>query len=519
MENQATTAIEILENRTTENSRTSTTAHRNDIPSAYIAGLSKTITRRVSNFFDRADGHRLIKDIVLGINLQQCQELCDKVKATTQSRNSRLWGIVYHPETTETGHAHVFHRCLYYGSYCRCRVLRNYHIKRRRSRYTPDFSEAYSVDFWQAWFKYFLQTPRRILYLEIAGMDYRDQIRRLEDLQSPLAPGREDSYGDVEGSWPACQSLVGDQSIEPNQNTADRELSEAVNNSIDSRNQSKARLPVFPKGMTKKKDNLNFLLSTLEQLLVIPIESSCDTSTWLSNSDLLFFNRADPDYKKACSAFLRKTQFLNFDQLYSIHTNPNTVGVYFQRSTDYYYNLEESFQYVENLLQHQYGDGVTQFVRRLYDVTEKIIPKKNTISIRGPANCGKSWFADMVTAYYLNIGHVKNFVRGTSFPLNDCVNRRILLWNEPSICPSQYETVKMLAGGDPCPAAVKYEGDGKITRTPLIITSNHAVLPENDAIWSTRCYFEHWKSSPFLKDYSLYPHPLTFAKLIQKYIE
>ena len=138
----------------------------------------------------------------------------------------------------------------------------------------------------------------------------------------------------------------------------------------------------------------------------------------------------------------------------------------------------ESLSLVEQLLFHQYGslEAVTNFVRRLYEICEKMLPKKNTMYCCGAPNSGKSWFFEMVATYYLNIGHVKNFTKYTTFPLNDCVNRRILLWNEPSIAPSQYETVKMLAGGDPCAAAVKYEGDAKVLRTPLLITANHTIF-------------------------------------------
>ena len=150
--------------------------------------------------------------------------------------------------------------------------------------------------------------------------------------------------------------------------------------------------------------------------------------------------------------------------------------------------------------------------------TNSLIPKKNGMYFKGAPNSGKSWFMDMVTAYYLNIGHVKNFVRSTSFPLNDCVSRRILLWNEPSIEPAQYETVKMLAGGDPCPAAVKFESDGKITRTPLFITSNHSSFRESDPVWNSRIYFEKWSSCEYLRELEYYPHPLAYYKLIKDFV-
>ena len=72
----------------------------------------------------------------------------------------------------------------------------------------------------------------------------------------------------------------------------------------------------------------------------------------------------------------------------------------------------------------------------------------------------------------------------------------------------------MLAGGDPCACAVKYEGDGKILRTPLIITSNHRVFNESDPVWTSRIYFEEWSACNMLKNLDYYPHPLTWYKLL-----
>ena len=176
----------------------------------------------------------------------------------------------------------------------------------------------------------------------------------------------------------------------------------------------------------------------MEKLLCIPVESSCDTREWLTHPELIFFNRSDPDYKKACSAYIRKTQYLTFEQISNLHTQENVKGLYYQRTdSPFYFSISESLLYLEQLLFHQYTsqEGVKDFLKRLFEVTEKISPKKNTMSISGPPNSGKSWFFEMVAAFYLNVGHVKNFNKYTSFPLNDCVNRRILLWNEPSISP------------------------------------------------------------------------------------
>ena len=138
--------------------------------------------------------------------------------------------------------------------------------------------------------------------------------------------------------------------------------------------------------------------------------------------------------------------------------------------------------------------------------------------IVGKPNSGKTWFIDMVAAFHLNIGNVKNVVRGQNFPFNDCINRRMLIWNEPSIMPSGFDSVKMLAGGDPCPTSIKYQGDGTITRTPLVFTSNKNIFSINDSVWTSRMYFESWEPCSLLKDINGYPHPMTFKYLIDKYI-
>lgn len=274
----------------------------------------------------------------------------------------------------------------------------------------------------------------------------------------------------------------------------------------------------LPSKRVRQNLDCSAILTNLENILCIPIESTCDTFKWLQHSELLFINKGDPLYRKACSAFNRKTQFLSFDQFFHMHSNSSPL--YYQRTSDpFYYNIEESLTHIEMLLLHQYKsfEQIALFVKRLYEITEKILPKLNTLHIIGEPNSGKSWFAEMVVSFYMNIGHVKNFTRHTSFPLNDCPNRRILLWNEPSIAPSHFETVKMLTGGDPCPAAVKYEGDSTIIRTPLIITSNHSVFPQQ-TVWKSRIYTEYWTRCHYLKNLDLYPHPLAFYYLIKKYI-
>lgn len=46
--------------------------------------------------------------------------------------------------------------------------------------------------------------------------------------------------------------------------------------------------------------------------------------------------------------------------------------------------------------------------------------------------------------------------RNSGFPFNNCLNKRILHWDEPSFDPSALEDFKMLFPGDELPCSVKY---------------------------------------------------------------
>lgn len=59
------------------------------------------------------------------------------------------------------------------------------------------------------------------------------------------------------------------------------------------------------------------------------------------------------------------------------------MQVYAARSSNHYYSIEESFQYVEELLHHQYGERIFMFLQHLFEVLEKKIPKLNSIFIQG----------------------------------------------------------------------------------------------------------------------------------------
>ncbi|KAF5293721.1 hypothetical protein FQA39_LY03206 [Lamprigera yunnana] len=103
-----------------------------------------------------------------------------------------------------------------------------------------------------------------------------------------------------------------------------------------------------------------------------------------------------------------------------------------------------------------------------------------------------------------------------SFPLMECVNRSILMWNEPSCEPASFETLKMLFGGDSCNVKVKYESDTIISRTPIIILANNDPFPRDEAFRSRMIYYK-WCACPMLKDYKKQILPLAYYYLLEMY--
>ena len=80
----------------------------------------------------------------------------------------------------------------------------------------------------------------------------------------------------------------------------------------------------------------------------------------------------------------------------------------------------------------------------------------------------------MVLHSLINFGQIGNFNKFLSFPLQEVINKRVLLWNEPNFKPGAIETLKMLFEGDSCDVKVKYKNDATI-RTSIIALSNKCI--------------------------------------------
>lgn len=275
------------------------------------------------------------------------------------------------------------------------------------------------------------------------------------------------------------------------------------------------------KRFAKPEELEKFILSHI----TVPLNSITTSKFW-NNSNFRFIQFGDKTMVNAVNSIRVRLNSWNIYDYLDFYT---TMGQNSQWEclngviSDYYYTIEESVKILEELVRYQCSnyncneeDTVQEFINQVYFVCEKIKPKRNALELIGPASSGKSYFVDCVSSFYINVGHIKNFNKNESFPLQSAYNRRINVWNEAQCEHSALDWVKLFLGGDPCPANIKYQDTMTISRTPVLITANQRLIP-NTQPFEDRMFRWKWKSAPFLINYTKKPHPLSYPALLIKY--
>lgn len=491
--------------------------------------LGKNIFAELRSIGDR----RWLSDLFVHINATKLPRLRTELEQLGASPGVRA--VIWHPEGDTFGHLHVYHSCRFNSNHCRCAFIRTIEgVLRgastdqgktaqrisRRTRKLKIFHCA-TVEKTQIinWLLYFCNPPRRIISLEIGSIPRSAVLRGFEDLHQHSGiesdgTGRplETSGSSTEGpTWVECAA---------SEETTPGQPADGASGSGDRKRRDVGGSEGTPPKIKKRLVERNWLVGALRRVMAVPILAACDTSEWLQDVSLSYYDRTDDDYKKAVNYFGRCVSLMSFNQIAELHHATN--GYYYSRCRDdYYFSITESYTTMFKLLEHQAKSNflaVWPFVYWLHCLFEKRFRKRNAIFIKGPPNAGKTYFADFISAFYVHVGQVGNFNRFHMFPLNDCVNKRLLVWNEPNIEPTSFDTVKMLTGGDPLPANVKYQGGSVVDKTPVILTSNSDVFQQSDPVWYSRIAFVRFAEAPFLKKCTRYPHPLAWERLVEEAI-
>lgn len=331
-----------------------------------------------------------ISDIIPNVRIEDCDELV-KQAASSGHPNQKAIAVIFHPEDQESksGHIHLYHTCNYINSTCRCVFRRGFNLKRRRPRCHTTVNSI-EREYFQNWLKYFTTPPRRIAHLQIGRVSFGDEVRQIRDLR--LSIGSKDNEADrsMEESQFSCEDTnwQGKEHREEYgiNTTSSGRVAEIVNQGYEELSGSDFKPNLAVK---KRVDNNEQIIKQLLRILSIPIESACSTNAWLENKYLSFYDKKNADYQIAVTQINRMISSMSYQEILSVHNADGCLRVYNARNNNHYFSLDESNTHIEQLLLHQYQteDGVKAFVKRVYEICEKIIPKKNTMFVFGEYTC------------------------------------------------------------------------------------------------------------------------------------
>lgn len=413
--------------------------------------------------------------------------------------------VGYHGKPFE--HYHIVHCCPWKWYTCRCYCPG----AGKRTLKTDELSRTNTSDF-QRIIEYLCSDERLICYLfsgvtysrHVPGAKYifESRVHRLQEFQGSLEIGEEPNQGSSrpdndEISEPAPGPSSGQDTLlsKPCRNGKPEEIESMV-----------MRHPC------------------------VPLSSFILTNIWLG-SKFRFLDARDSGVSKAIKYIKSKLSHWTVLDFIKYYESDQIIQPLYScikgNFYDYYYNREMSKKIILDLIQFQQSDifafekqsdevGQTAFWNDIYNICNRTNSKRNCLELIGPQNCGKSYFANWLTEFFINVGHVANFSRFENFPLQSAYNARILNWGEAYAEKSKLDSVKLLLGGDPCPANIKYESTQTIEKTPVIITANKRLIPKNGP-FNERMIRYDWKTCDMLKQYDKKPNPLAFIDILREY--
>nr|QTE03786.1 MAG: nonstructural protein 1 [Emberiza spodocephala parvoviridae sp.] len=419
------------------------------------------------------------------------------------SKKGTVFAISRHDEPML--HFHVIHACPWKYYCCRCYTPS---VRRRNCR-TSELA-TFTVADWNRLFIY-LSTEGRQLQYVCSGITLWRRLRGIQFFPDEGLLGLSRWEEPLEN----C-----DETTEDRPNTVSNDANQSgMQGNIGGNKKLK-----FATGKVRYED----LESMMMRFATVPLQSITHTRIW-QGSSFRYIDVDNPKFKQVLNSLRKRISTWTFAEFRTHYeNNDETIFEAIQKPFDeYYFTRYESYQVIKELVEFQYKDyaaaqglslyeGCKLFFQEVYDICEKSRAKVNTLEIIGPAGSGKSYFIDMICAFYLNVGHARNWNKNESFPLQSCNNRRIILWNEAQCEPSAHDTIKLLLGGDPCPANIKYMDTATIARTPLFITANKRLIPKSTPFQQRMIRYD-WVAAPFLKDYKKKPHPLCLIDLYQEY--
>lgn len=456
-------------------------------------------TRREKTFFVRGitnalRGRVIFHDVIPDITRTESEEYIKSMLGTTYKGG--LFVLTWHSD-----HLHIVHDCSYSGQQCRCARLLGIPIKKSNRRML--WRHTITDQYWFNLANYFLQPPRELVHFEVG------QTKR-------ILPS---SFGSVSGERITERREAELVEAFAFEECLSDQFSDGSVTTESGRSNSASHETTQRKRRNAKGSKEESLLQFLRECPTCPLLNITQTNIWYQ-SQFKFMKRNDPMIQVCIDALTNELIDKTITDLYNYLTGVTPLFSAVRGNLDeYYYSIEESLNILDNLLLYQCnnsGEQVSIFLNALFSISNKTASKCNTLFVLGPPASGKNFFFDSYVNFFISVGYIGNFNKYCNFPLQDCVNKRILMWNEPNIECGAWDTLKMLLGGDPLNVKVKYQMDVCLYKTPIIMLSNRNIIPNGEA-FRQRVYRVQWSHAPFLIEYNKKPHPLAYFHLFHKY--
>ncbi|UGV24202.1 MAG: putative nonstructural protein [SAfia-400D ambidensovirus] len=445
---------------------------------------------------------RIIHDVFTIQNERYSDTNISRICESSGNSGRSFKGAIFWVCNHANDHLHVIHDCSYNGNTCRCQRIKEIRGECGQPRLNRRLLRSADISSWH-WINlaiYFESDERKAIHFEIAGRMWLQcgKTRNLS-IRKNLQFGKEvlvetcGNEDDIPHEF-QCRSHSTDSEQNP-------ESSNATNNQ---------------NRRSSKRNKGDKLLEFFWRFPTAPINNIFNNSVWFT-SPWKYLPLNNTHIRAVQRIYQRQLCDMNFMDF--VNRYKYSEVLYFNCGVrdvnDYYYTTDQSLRIATDLLLFQFNnnlDRVQQFLKDLFNLLDRITPKKNCMFILSPPNAGKNYFFDAVIHFFLNFGQIGNFNRYNNFPLMECVNRRIILWNEPHCETSAFETIKMLFGGDTLNVKVKFQDDAIVNRTPCIVLSNNDIFPK-DTAFRTRMYNYVWRSCDALKRCKKKLYPLCIPKL------
>lgn len=421
-----------------------------------------------------------------------------------RKKEGKYFSISFHKIGQDAEHVHVIHSCVRYNGSCKC------FISRYVSRFgPPKFRKIFKLDNKEGIRNLvrYIGEPKHGNYFHFL---YRTKTGGSVLLYYNL-PITEDQAD-------APQRLVANQGegnkIQFPEQFERCEISESERNFCYGASTSTGTgTSGYP---SREKYTFEEILSIIENNLTSPLEKIIYTPEWTSSMQLI--KMKEDVLETYITAIRMKILRMSVLDIYNFINNAKNVyfGAFIEPVDDFYYDIDQSLQIVNDVLLFQF-DGckikIRDFLHDIYYILNKRKGKYNALSIVGPPTSFKSTFIKMISSFMLTTGFITSINKYNVFGLQNCKDKRLVVFDDCKFDPGQIETLKALFSGDDSSVSVKYKQDFTLPKTPFIIIANNDEFKHS--VWENRIIKYNWKTYNKIIEKQLYP--LCFIELLKEY--